>query len=85
MNERNGDDEEIAVNEDLLAKYHNKDNDYAFGSKKTVYRYFPHLKRKVVDKTLLKSRVFTKFKKYKRPRQYLPVYGESCFFLSFLQ
>lgn len=69
-------DKNNEVDHDLLAKYNNKANDYSFGSRKTVYKYFPHLKKKIIDKTLLKSPIITKYKKYKKPRKYLPVYGK---------
>ena len=60
----------------LLKTFHNSDYPYAFGSRKTVYKFFPHLTKKQVDTALLKSSISTKFKKYKKPRQFLPIYGE---------
>ena len=62
------------VDLNLLAKYNNKENPYSFGSRKTVYKYFPNLNRKVIDQTLLKSNVVTKFKKHRKPSSFLPVY-----------
>ena len=62
--------------DDLITNYHNSNYPYAFGSRKTVYRYFPHLKQSDIDDTLLKSSISTKFKKYKKPCQFLPIYGQ---------
>ena len=57
-----------------LENYHNPDNPYSYGSQKTVQRFFPHLSKEEIDKTLQQSDVFTKYKQYRRPRQYLPIY-----------
>ena len=60
--------------QELLSNYENPNYPYSFASKKTVYKYFPHLDKKVIDKTLLKSNIHTSFKKYRKPKQYLPIY-----------
>lgn len=62
-----------------LDNYHNKANDYSYGSRRTVYKFFPNLSgikgsKKKIDKVLSQSDIHTKFKKYKRPRSYIPVY-----------
>ena len=60
----------------ILRGYHNPAKDYSYGSKKTVYNFFPQYDRKQVDRALLSSEVFTKYKKYRRPSKFLPVYGK---------
>ena len=60
---------------DILREYENPDNDYSYGSKKTVYSFFPQYNQKKVDEALLGSKVYTKYKKYRRPSSFLPVYG----------
>ena len=61
-------------NQFLLDNYHNPQKPYSFGSKKTVRSFFPHESSKKINKTLQQSDVFTKYRQYHRPRQYLPIY-----------
>ena len=61
----------------LVENYHNTEFPYSYGSRKTVYSFFPHLDRKNIDNTLLHSDSFTKYRQYRRPRQYLPIYVHS--------
>ena len=62
--------------------YENIREKFAFAPKKTVYNFFPHLKKSSIDDTLSKSVVFTRFKQHRKPKVYVPIYGELIYQLS---
>ena len=39
-----------------------------------VDSYFPHLSKRVIDKTLDKSAIHASFKKFRKPKQHSPIY-----------
>ena len=57
-----------------VESYHNPANPYSYGSRKTVQSFFPTVSSKNIDDTLQQSDIYTKFRQYRRPRQYLPIY-----------
>ena len=69
-----------------LEEYHDSSKPYSYASRKRVHAAFPpppphhggggavKKHKGQIDQTLHMSEVYTKFRQYKRPRQYLPVY-----------
>lgn len=67
----NGNDDEVG--DDIRSRYHG-DEPYSFSARKLVYRNYPHLPRSTVDKALLKSKIYTKYKPYRKPKSFSPIY-----------
>ena len=56
-----------------LEDYHNPTKPYSYASRNTVHAATKK-KKADVGKVLHQSQVYTKFRQYKRPRQFLPIY-----------
>ena len=57
-----------------LEDYHNPTKPYSYASRNTVHAANPGKKKADVAKVLHQSQVYTKYRQYKRPRQFLPIY-----------
>ena len=68
--EADGNDE---VGDNIRSGYHG-DKPYSFSSKRQVYKNYPHLPRSTIDKALLKSDTYTRFKPYRKPKHFSPIY-----------
>ena len=68
-----GNDSDDEIGNNIRGKYHG-DEPYSFSARKLVYRNYPHLPRSTVDKALLKSEIYTKYKPYRKPKSYSPIY-----------
>ena len=64
-------DDEIG---DVIRRGYHGDKPYSFSSVRQVYKNYPHLPRSTVDKALQKSETYTKFKQYRKPTSYSPIY-----------
>ena len=68
-----GEEGQGAVGDDIRREYHG-DNPYSFSGKQHVYRNYPRLPRETIDQALLKSETYTKFKPYRKPTNFSPIY-----------
>ena len=64
-------DDEIG---DVIRRGYHGDKPYSFSSLRQVYKNYPHLPRSTVNKALQKSASYTKFKPYRKPSTYSPIY-----------
>ena len=63
----------VVGDDDIRREYHG-DNPYSFSGKQHVYRNYPRLPRATIDQALLKSETYTKFKPYRKPKNFSPIY-----------
>ena len=63
------------MEQEILNGYTNeRENDWAYGSIKTVHKAFPQLSRQQVKNVLHKMDVYTRFYPYRKKRQFTPYY-----------
>ena len=78
------------MNKAVEKVYHGNEGE-SFGGKQHLYNRFPKISRNQIDKTLHKSDIYTRYRKYTKPRKYSPIFVRNkrelfqCDLISFTQ
>ena len=78
------------MNDSLLQSYHSNEG-FSFGGKHLMYKNYPKINKKDIDKALSTSDIYTKYKQYSKPRKYSPIFVRNkrelfqCDLISFTQ
>ena len=62
------------MNDNDIEKRYVSDEPFSFGGKYRLYEHFGKEKKKLIDKSLKASDIYSRFFQYKKPRRYSPVY-----------